>query len=319
MLTMKHTSLALSRILLVALVLMTTQIASAVENESAVQENDTVLEPIPKNARFDLKGVDEEVYAIVGRLSIRRQFLGKRVTPAYRDAVQFHCFNGTELKLSVLTNSKLEKRLLKRLANGHSLAVVATVEFERIQVGHDGINSRDRLIPRIGATDLATVESICAAAEAAGYKTADCEQFKSSLKPDYQKDDIAVSLGNVFPRLKGNPRVATVGVSGIKIFNSSSKTAKIEIVSLSVEQEDETQECALNPRSQASKSWHVEAGDWADGAYETGAMPKTVWIFDGSKPIDPKAKLKVHFKFKLNDSDPVTITRTVTPPAPFVH
>ena len=113
--------------------------------------------------------------------------------------------------------------------------------------------------------------------------------------------------------------MATVGVSGIKIFNSSSKTAKIEIVSLSVEQEDETQECALNPRSQASKSWHVEAGDWADGAYETGAMPKTVWRFDGSKPINPKAKLKVHFKFKLNDSDPVTITRTVTPPAPFVH
>lgn len=92
-LTMKHTNLVLSKISLFLLVLAITQVAFAAENEPAVQENDAVLEAIPKDARFDLRGVDEEVQAIVGRLSIRRQFLGKQVTPPYRDAVQFHCFN----------------------------------------------------------------------------------------------------------------------------------------------------------------------------------------------------------------------------------
>jgi hypothetical protein len=290
------------------------QVAFAAEKEQVTHDGGkAVSETISQSARFDLKDIKDDRYALVGRLSLRRQFLGTRATPHYQDVVQFHCFNGDELKFLSFTDPELESRLSKRLANGRALPAMLTVRFERKLAGHDGINMRVRLVAHIEACKPTTAESICAAAEAAGFDAADSERYKAALDPDFEKDGIAVSLGKISVRSKVTPRGSALGIHGIRVFNTTSKVVTIGIIGLSIEQEGVSQRCVLNKRTRAPQSWDVEAGGWSDGIYEKGKMPGILWMFDRSGPIEPEKKVKVQLEFKLNGSDPIILTRIVDP------
>jgi len=278
------------------------------------KEEKTVAVTIPKSARFDLKDVEDDRYLLVGRLSLRRQFLGTRSTPQYQDIVAFHCFNGDELKFSSFTDPELKSDLSKRLTNGHELPAMLTVQFESKRVGHDGINMSVRLLAQIEACELFTAESICTAAtEGAGFDAADSERFNAALQPDFEKDGIAVSLGNVSVRSKVTPRGSALSIHGIRVFNSTTKDAKIEIIGLTIEQDGKSQKCTLSERTRAPKSWNVAATTWSDGNYEKGSMPGTLWMFDRSGEIEPGKKVKVQLEIKLNGGDPILLTRIVDP------
>lgn len=311
---MKHTYIILPQVSLALLILATTQVAFAAENESVTHDRGkAVSKKTLRSARFDLKDIENDRYDLVGRLSIRRQFMGTRATPPFRDDVQFHCFNGEELKFATFTSPELESHLSKRLTNGRSLPVVMAVRFERKRVGHDGINMRHRLVAHIETCKPTTAESICAAAKAAGFDAADSARYKAALDPDFEKDGIAISLGKVYVRSNVTPRGSALSIHGIRVFNSTSKVATIEIVGLSIEQKGVSQRCVLNKRTRAPQSWDVEAGGWSDGFYEKGKMPGILWMFDRSGPIEPEKKVKVQLEFKLNGSKPITMTRIVDP------
>jgi hypothetical protein len=311
---MKHKNIVLPHISLIFSILATTLIACAAEKEPVTQYGgEAVLETIPRSARFDLKDIKGDRYDLVGRLSLRRQFMGTIATPQYHDVVQFHCFNGDELKFPSFTDPESESRLVKTLANGRSLPAIVTVRFERIRVGHDGINMSERLVAHIDAFKPTTVESIRAAAEAAGFDAADYSQYKAALDPDVVKGGIAVSLGEVSVRSEVTPGAAALAIHGIRVFNSTSEVVSVEIIGLVIEQEGVSQRCVMNKRSSGPHSWQVEAASWSDGAYEQGEMPRILWMFDPPEPIEPKKKVAVELELKVNGKEPLTLTRNVDP------
>ncbi len=302
------------QISLFLLILATACVAYSAGKEPEVSQGGAaVSETIPPSARFDLKDIADDRYVLVGRLSMGRKFLGTSATPPYHDFAQFHCFNGDELKFSTFTEPELESRLMKRLVKGRSLPVMLTVRFERIRVGHDGLNMSERLIAQIEECKAATAEAICAAAEAAGFEAADSERFKSTLDPDLERDGVAVSLGDVWVRSKTTSRGSALAIRGIRVFNTTPEVATIEIIGLKFEQGGESQRCDWSERMRTPRRWQVEAGGWSDGNYEDGKMPGVLWMFDPSGPIEPRKEVKVQLELKLNESEPLILTRTVDP------
>ncbi len=311
---MKHQPIFLVRISLLLLVLASVDAGCCAERESEVPgDGKEVVMAVPRSARFDLKEIADGHHVLVGRLGLRRQFLGTRATPSYRDLVQFHCFNGEELKFSGFTTPGVEDRLAERLADGRQLPVMMSVRFERVRVGHDGINMSERLVARILECEEMTAESIRAAAGTAGFDAAACESFTAALAPDLVKDGVAISLGDVFVRSKPTPRAAAVGIHGVRVFNTSSVVATVEITGLTIEQAGVSQRCVLSERWRAPRSWKVEAGGWSDGKYEEGKMPQTLWRFDPAGAIEPGKKVEVRLEVKLNGGEPVVLTRSVDP------
>ncbi len=290
------------------------QIAFANEKELVTQHGDkTISETILRSARFDLKDIKEGRYNIVGHINLRRRFSGTRAIPPYHDGVQFSCFSGDDLKFSTFKDPELESSLLKLLANGRSLPVVITVRFERIRVGHDGINMSDRLVAHIEECKPTTTESIFTTAEAAGFGAADFLRFKTALKPDFVKDGIAVTLGKVSARSKVTPRGVALSIHGIRVFNTTAKIISIEITELTIQQDSVQLQCVRSKKSQAPHSWQVKAASWSDGVYEKGKMPRILWMFDPSGTIKPRKKVTVQLKLKLNSSKTVILTRTIDP------
>ncbi|MGJ8657929.1 MAG: hypothetical protein ACSHX6_15885 [Akkermansiaceae bacterium] len=286
--------------------------ASAIAQELVeVKPAMEVLHKIPQSAHFDLQEIENDQYQLVGRLNIQRRFLGTRATPPYQDVVQFHCFNGDELKFSSFTDDKLEKNLLKILANGHSLPVVMTVRFERKRVGHDGINMSERLLAHVEACQPATAESIVTAAKASQFDATAAENYLEALNPDLVKDRIAISLGKIYVRSKVSPRASAFSIHGIRVFNTSSDRVSIEIIEVTIEQESVTQHCQPSNRSKSPQSWQVAPNSWSDGIYEQGKMPRVLWMFDPAKPIKPEKKVTIKLKLKLNKSEVLTLERTV--------
>lgn len=299
--------------------LMVPIIASALVSLAAAEKPVTpdvsakVSEKIPKSVHFGLKDIKGGKYSLVGSLSVKRKFLGMRSDPAYQDLVQFHCFNGDELKFASFSDPKVEALLLKSLSSGHSIPAMMTVQFESISVGRDGINTSKRLKADIEDCKLTTADAVCAAAEAAKLEATSVADFKAGLAPDAEKDGVAVSLGNVSVRSKVTPRSIGLGIHGVKVFNTTSKPVSIEILKVSMEQDGVLQECVMNKRSKAALKWQVEATSWSDGIYSKGEMPQNLWMFDYAKPIKPGKKVKVQFEIKLNDGDTMILSRTVDP------
>ncbi|MEP3481919.1 MAG: hypothetical protein ABJZ55_21935 [Fuerstiella sp.] len=309
---MKYLGVILSQSSLVLLLLATGQVAFADEDESkAINRKDSVL--VPQSARFELEGIQDERYQLAGRLSVKRRFNGTSANPPYRDVVHFFCFDGDEIKVSTFTDSRLESRLLKRLVSGRSLSVIATVRFELVRVGHDGINISNRLVAYLESFKEVNAEEICVAAQAANFDATDCERYKATLGPDYEKEGLAVSLGNVSVRSKVTPRGSALGIHGIRVFNTTSKVATIEIVKVLIEQEGVIQPCVLSKRTRAPQSWNVDAEDWSDGHYKDGSSPGTLWMFDHSEPIVPEKKVEVRLELKLNGGESLILTRIVDP------
>ena len=268
---------------------------------------------VPATARFDLEDVGEGRYELAGRLGLRRQFMGTRATPPYRDMVMFHCFKGDELKRLVFADPDLERRMVEQLSTGSSLPVVVAVRFEFKRIGHDGINVRDVLIPHIETCNLTTAEAICSAAEAGKFSEDDSKAFKAALMPDLVKDGVTISLGNIIARSKVSPQGSPFSIHGIKVFNATDKPVAVEITGVTVEQDGVTQECKPHERSRTPQKWQVEAKSWADGIYEDGKMPGTLWMFSVPEPIKPEKAVTVRVELSLDGGDPLTLTRSVDP------
>lgn len=269
-------------------------------------------EAVPQSAHFDLENIKEGQCELVGRLSLKRQFLGTRATPSFHDSVIFHSFSGEELKRSSFTNPELEGRLMKGLAGGHSIPATMTVRLEGKRIGHDGINMSNVLIAHIEAWKPAPAEAICAAAEDAGFDEAAAVSYQAALDPDWVKEGIAVSLGKVYARSKMTPRSVALAIDGIRVFNTTSEVASIEIIELTIEQGGVSRPCVASKRSGAPMTWQVEAKSWSDGIYEKGRVPGTLWMFDSPEPIQPGKEVTLRLKLKLN-GEALTLTRTVDP------
>ena len=314
---MNHKNVIQRSALLFLLLFGANQVAFAIEQKSAldglpkVVVHQVVQDTIPQSVCFDLKSITGNRCDLAGRISARRQFDGTRATPPYHDVIVFHCFNGDELKFSSFTNPKLQTQLLEKLANGHSVPVVMNVQIERVRIGHDGINMRERLMASIHTCKPVTAESICAAAKSADFDETHCKHYKAALDPDFEKEGIAVSFGNIL--LSSIPKAAgtRVAISGIEVFNMTSEPVTIQLLSLTIEQDGVAQECTMNGRTRAPQSWEVEAKSWANGSYQPKKMPGTLWMFDSAKPIKPKEKVKVSLEFKLDDGDSISITRVL--------
>lgn len=259
---------------------------------------------VSPSALFDLENLEEGHCQLAGRLSLRRQFLGTRATPAFHDSVIFQSFSGEELKRSRFTDSELESRLMKRLADGHSIPATITVRLKGKRIGHDSINMSNVLIAHIEAYERTSVEAICAAAGGAGYDEADAVSYQAALVPDLVTDGIAVSLGKVYARS------STLGIDGIRVFNTTFEDVSIEIIELTVEQEGVSRAYAMSKRSKTPTIWKVGSASWSDGIYEKGKIPGTLWMFDSPAPINPEKKVTLRLAFKLA-GESFTLTRTV--------
>ena len=275
--------------------------------------DETEANNIPESARFDQKKIEAGKQQLVGRLSLRRQFLGTRATPQFRDTVQFNSFDGEKLEFTGFLSPQLETQVVSKLVTGHQLAALVNVRFEPAVAGHDGINMQKRLRAKISRWQPITADQACAAAKAAGRSAEDCERFKAALTPDFEKDDIAISLEKAVVRAEVTPRGTAVSLLGLRVFNTSNKSVTITINQLSIEQDGKTQRCTLKKKSTAPLSWTIGAKSWADGHYEEGKSPRVSWGFDREGSIEPDKKVKVLLELKLDDGEPFTITKTVDP------
>ena len=308
--TMIRNSSIPPRFLFYLLFLAISPIFSPTTKAEAAKREETV---IPESARFSHSDIGGDRYELVGRLSLRRQFLGTRATPPFRDIVQFHFFNGDELKRSTFSDPELESRLVKRLMDGKSLPVVLTARFELKRIGHDGINMSEVLIPHIESFEAATAENICAAAEAGEFDEEDSKNFKSALTPGFEEDGISISLGKIYARSKVSPQGSPFSLHGIKVFNSTTKDVEVELVSVNIEQDGATQKGLTHERSRTPLKWHVKSKSWSDGIYEDGKMPGTLWMFSVPEPIKPDSKVTVRLEIKLDGNDPIILKRIVDP------
>ncbi len=268
-------------------------------------------EVIPQTARFNLNGINNQRYTLVGRLSIERKFMGSRANPPYHESARFHSYNGELLKFSSFTDAALEKVMLKSLAKGNSIPVMLMVRFESTRVGHDGRNISERIIAHIEACKKITAESICSAAEAAGSNAADSLRYMKALKPDIVKNGIGVSLGTVTVKAKPTPRGAALSIKGIKVINATSKPVTIKLVKATLEQGGKAYKCLLHQRSRAPLNWEVEGESWSDGVDTKGAAPRNLWMFNHSGTIDMAQKVTLKLELKLNGSDTIALSRTM--------
>lgn len=287
---------------------------SHAEERQAEDDLELVRAVIPPSAHFDQQDLREDREVFVGRLTLHRRFLGTRAEPAYEDSVRFHCFDGSELRLLTFVDDDLKQQLRDRLAAGRPLPAVVTVCFERVRVGHDGINVGERLVPRVEQCQLTTDDAVCAAAQAADFDESDCARFVDALEPDYFLDGIAISLGQVLVRPQVPPRwpTSSVTINGIQVFNTTPDDVTIEIVGLEIEQNGTRQPCALNEQ-RSLRHWQVAAESWADGVYESGIMPQNRWYFDPAEPIVADQAVTVYLEIKINGKDKATLERIVVP------
>lgn len=271
-------------------------------------------QPILASAQYRAAELKEGFAVLVGRLVLHRQFMGTRAEPAYVDSVRFRFFDGSDPKFISFNHDAEQRRMIEQLKAGRSLPAVLTVEVEKVRVGHDGINMRDRLVTRVQACTLTEADLIIAAAKEVGFDEAACDAFARDLEPDAEQQGVVVVLGGVSVRPKIEPgwKTPAVFVGGIRVFNNTDEDATIEIVGLSIEQDGVKQQCPLN-QTTSPRSWRVAAGTWSNGIYEQGKMPKTRWTFDPTKPIDPEKPVSAHLQIKINNGEPITLKRTVEP------
>ena len=262
-------------------------------------------------ARFDQEGLTDGEHQIVGRLSVRRQFLGTRATPAFMDVIQFHSFDGAELKFLKFADEELQQRLLKQLVNGKGIPVLIAANLEVKQVGHDGINMSTRITGTIESCEELSSETVAIAAATVGCEEEALKRYKESLKPEAISKDVAVSLGHVYVRSKTSRRGSGVSISNISAFNSSNDPATVSIKRLQIEQNGNAQKGRLSDPS-GPETWEVEAQSWSDGVYEEGEMPQRLWAFEPADPIEPKEEVTIEIEIEIN-GEVVTLRRTVTP------
>ena len=270
-------------------------------------------EKVPESAFLgvaDLKLGEQE---IVCRASIVRKFMGTRANPPYWDTVEFYCFDGKKLQFSTVEDPNLRALFMEQLTGGHSLPVLLTVDVKSVRVGHDGINMSQRMVPNVVEYQPLTIEAIKAAAKAAGLDDAVANSFEQSLSPDGEADGVAVSLGNIFIRSKANRSGSGLGIAGIQVFNSNSEEATIKINRVWSQQGDQTQEYELTKRSAGPLKWTVASESWSDGVYTDGKMPKNLWQFKPSTPLEPEQEVILNFEIQVNDGEPMTLTRTAEP------
>lgn len=288
--------------------------ANEPEAQAASNALEEAPEPILPSAHFGQKDLRAGFEVVVGRLVLHRHFMGTRADPMYHDSVRFRFFDGSELSFLKLADEKLEQQMIEQLRAGRSLPAVLTVDIERVRVGHDGINVSQRLVPRVETCLLTSVDLVCAAAKDAGFDVEACNAFANAVEPDVSQDGIAVSLDRVTVRPKTPPRWKTsaVFIDGIRVFNTTPDNATIEIIGLTIEQDDVTQACSMDPQK-SPRTWRVAAKSWSDGVYAGGEMPQNRWRFNPSRPIDPGEKVTVHLEIKINGGEKMSLKRTVEP------
>lgn len=267
----------------------------------------------PPKLRFDLKNLSEGQYNLVGRFTLKRQVLGTKAGPTYRDSLQFHSFRGAPLKFSTLTNSELENTLIKKLANGHSLPVIAFAEITETTTGHDGINSSKRLVTNIKTCKPITAERLHSVATVTGIEEAEFQKFKATLAPDYEKDGIALNFGKIAVIPNPTPRGSGLSIHGIHLFNTTDNPVTVTLTKITLTQGNTTQEVITSKRSNAPKTWQIPANDWSDGHYEVNQTPRTLWLFNHTKPIQIDQDITVTLNLKINDT-PITLTKIINLP-----
>ena len=303
-----HKNSMLALMLLFSLAM--TQIACSQDEMSPAEGNEV---EIPESAFLDPADLKNGEQELICRASIVRKFMGTRATPPYVDTVAFHCFDGTELKLSRVGDPNLKALIMEQLTSGSSVPMLLTVDVKKVQVGHDGVNMRQQMIPNVVEYQPVTIEAVKAAAKAAGLDDAVADSFEQSLAPGGASDGVAVSLGTVFVRSKTNRNGSGLAIAGIRVFNSTPEEVTIKLNRVWTEQGDETQECELTERSAGPASWTVAAESWSDGIYTDGQMPKKMWQFKSSGPIEPEQSVDLHVEIQVDDGDPMTLTHSVVP------
>lgn len=284
---------------------------SSVWAQSGIMQDSEAAAKKIAAARFDQEGLTDGEHQIVGRLSVRRQFLGTRATPAFMDVIQFHSFDGAELKFLKFADEELQQRLLKQLVNGKGIPVLIAANLEVKQVGHDGINMSTRITGTIESCEELSSETVAIAAATVGCEEEALKRYKESLKPEAISKDVAVSLGHVYVRSKTSRRGSGVSISNISAFNSSNDPATVSIKRLQIEQNGNAQKGRLSDPS-GPETWEVEAQSWSDGVYEEGEMPQRLWAFEPADPIEPKEEVTIEIEIEIN-GEVVTLRRTVTP------
>lgn len=302
----EHIKTAIAHVVFLILMLGIMLISSSKASEA---------DKIPESAHFDFKEVKGDNQVLVGRLGLKRRFLGTRATPSYEDKIVFHSFRGDELKFSTFTELAVEREMLNLLANGRSLPVIMIVRFETIRVGHDGVNMSDRVVAKIEVCKRLSAKVVCSAAEEAGFDKAESVKFMKTLAPDAEKDGVLMSLGEVYARVKPAPRGSPISIYGINVFNTTSKAITVEISEVIIEQDGVKRKCKID-KTAAVKAWKVEARSWSDGEYEKGKMPNNKWRFhliDPSKPIVADKKITLTLVLKINGKESLSLTRMVDP------
>ena len=284
---------------------------SSVWAQSGIMQDSEAAAKKIAAARFDQEGLTDGEHQIVGRLSVRRQFLGTRATPAFMDVIQFHSFDGAELKFLKFADEELQQRLLKQLVNGKGIPVLIAANLEVKRVGHDGINMSTRITGTIESCEELSSETVAIAAATVGCEEEALKRYKASLKPEAISKDVAVSLGHVYVRSKTSRRGSGVSISNISAFNSSNDPATVSIKRLQIEQNGNAQKGRLSDPS-GPETWEVEAQSWSDGVYEEGEMPQRLCAFEPADPIEPKEEVTIEIEIEIN-GEVVTLRRTVTP------
>ena len=298
--------------LVIVLVLLSPASFLHAQSDSMKTEDAAASEQVPESAHFSATGLEEGEQTIVGRLSLRRQFLGTRATPAFRDSVQFHCFDGSELRFVKFSDADLESQFAKQLSNGYEIPVMITAVGKQVTSGHDGINQRIDFTAKILKCETLTPEAFTAAAESVGYKEASIKKFEAALKPDAISKEVAVSIEQIYVRSKESRQGSAVSFIGIEVFNPLTESASVKINSVSIEQDGKTQECQLSKRSKAPISWEIDPESWSDGVYEAKKMPIRIWAFEPAAEIEPNKKVTVNLEIEIND-EAVTVTKLVNP------
>ena len=278
-------------------------------SQNEADQADEAEVEIPATAVFKLADLREGEQEIVCCPRIVRRFMGTRATPPFLDTIKFYGVDGNELRFAGIEDEGLKAAILKQLVSGYSRPVLLSVNTKSVRVGHDGINMSQRMIPEVLEYQPLTIDAVRAAAKDAGIADADVDRFEESLAPNVVQDGVAVSLENVFIRSKANRSGSGLAISGIQVFNSTADEVTIKLKRVWTEQGSEPQQYELSD----STSWTVAAESWSDGIYTDREMPKKMWQFKPSAPIEPGQQVTMHLEIQINEGEVMTLTRTIDP------